>query len=75
MALTQLERLAKMEQKVDDVCVKVSDIDVKLDKLISAMDEKYAPKYLERVFWTSFGTLFAAGVGILAYIVNNHFKF
>lgn len=75
MTKTDLERLAVVETKIDNVCDEISELKQTLKDFIESADKKYAPQYLEKVFWASFGTIFAAGVGVLAYLVNNHFVF
>lgn len=59
--LTIGERMAKLEQKVEDVCSDVKDIKLDLRTFINSADNKYATKYeissLKKMVYTIGGGL------------------
>lgn len=59
--LTTGERMAKLEQKVEDVCIDVREMRIDLKDFINSADNKYATKYeissLKKMVYTMGGGL------------------
>lgn len=67
-----LERIARMEQKLQDVCEDLMEIKVSLKDFIEQADSRYASKWTEKI---TIGLLSAAGTGVLGlfiYLVERH---
>lgn len=61
--MIELERLARLEQKVDGISQDISEIKDALKHL----DEKFASKYVEKLVWMVLGL---TGSGLMYLIVN-----
>lgn len=63
---TQLERLAKLEQRTESIEGKVDKLDKKIDDLIEKLDSRYSSKWVESAMKTIITTVC---LGVLAALV------
>lgn len=67
MTSPEVQRLARLEEKVGNIDEKVDKLDAKLDKLIDGMDNRYASKLTERIVYGLVSlVLLAAATALIA---------
>jgi hypothetical protein len=61
---TQIERLARVEEKVDTVATKVDGLNEKFDGLIEKLDGRYTAKWIGDAVKVGFGLILIAVLGL-----------
>lgn len=70
--MTTGERLAKMEQKLDDACTDITELKKTLKNFIDCADEKYSAKWVEKTYVSFLVTIATALLGIFVYLLEKH---
>jgi hypothetical protein len=74
MTKTDIERLATLETKVDDMCKDISELKVTMDRFIESADKKYASKdevaALKKLIWFIIG----ASTGFLVWALQSYIQ-
>ena len=65
-----IERIAKMEEKLDNLEKKVDDGFENLGKRIDNLPAKFASKWVEKFCWLLVGGMMTAGIGLLVWLVQ-----
>jgi hypothetical protein len=72
MKLTTLERMAKMEQKLDDVCADLTEIKATIKDFIESADSKYAPRWVADLMKTGIGIITVSALGFLVWVLQQY---
>lgn len=66
---TQLERLARVEERTESIESKVDKLDHKMDNLIDKLDNRYSSKWVEGAMKTMITTVCLGVLGALVTLV------
>lgn len=70
--MTNGERLAKMEQKLDDACTDITELKKNISDFIEYSDQKYSAKWVEKTYIGFLITITTALFGIFIYLLEKH---
>lgn len=72
MTIPEGERLAKVEQKLEDVCNDIGEIKKTLNTFIQSADDKYTAKWVEKTYLAFLVTAATSLLGIFIYLLERH---